>query len=215
MAPRSLVVGPRPSDPLCCCCPIAVPCTFPSSSVLLSVPANASMSQPAPSPQPVCVVVGAGTGQTRSDRNCAIKRRAFVCGPHARCCDRSSGLGASIALRFARAGYAVAICARRRETLESIRNDITHTLEQDVAKRSAVSTASTPEVGFVRAFSMDSSDEASVNAAFAEIKRELPGVIRVLVYNAAQRKFKTENILEVSTKTFEVRSRHACGGRRD
>ena len=31
------------------------------------------------------------------------------------------------------------------------------------------------------------------------------GVIRVLVYNAAQRKFKQESVLQVSTATFEVR----------
>ncbi|HVY60297.1 MAG TPA: SDR family NAD(P)-dependent oxidoreductase, partial [Planctomycetota bacterium] len=75
------------------------------------------------------------------------------------------GLGAAIARRFAREGFAVALMARREEALRPIQAEI------EGAGGRAIALAA------------DATDPRSVHAAFARI-REALGPADVLVYNA-------------------------------
>jgi len=139
--------------------------------------------------QPIAVVVGAG-----------------------------AGLGAAIAQRFAAEGFAVAACARSADKLQALVSEINASLESQKSKHigaeaaPAASAAASRPRGFVRAFSMDSSREDSVQAAFDAIRAQLGSNIHVLVYNAAQRKFRTENVLQVSPATVEAFWRVNCLG---
>jgi NAD(P)-dependent dehydrogenase (short-subunit alcohol dehydrogenase family) len=99
--------------------------------------------------KPVCVVIGVGPGN-----------------------------GASIARRFHRDGYAVALLAR------SI--DLTGPLAK--------------ELEGAKAFVCDVTNEASVNEAFAAIAKDM-GAVEVLVYNAGSGVFGT--IEDVASKDFE------------
>ena len=132
--------------------------------------------------QPVCVVVGAGTGERLSEAtSCqAASSRPDSCLLSLTCravacdvCAELAGLGASIALRFARAGFAVAICARSRDKLDAIKLDIDDKLQRAQAEGSSSSTstpAANASVGRVCAFKMDCSLEQSVKDAFAAIR---------------------------------------------
>lgn len=82
--------------------------------------------------KPVAVVVGAGPGN-----------------------------GAALARRFAEAGYAIAVLARRRSTLAPIESELAGT----------------------RGFECDVGDPTSVESTFAHIRREI-GEVDVLLYNA-------------------------------
>ncbi|WP_053237106.1 SDR family NAD(P)-dependent oxidoreductase [Sandaracinus amylolyticus] len=89
--------------------------------------------------RPVCVVIGVGPG-----------------------------IGASLARRFAREGYAVALLARSLEHTRALEGEL-------------------PES---RAFACDASDGASIASAFARIRSEL-GEPEVLLYNAGSGVFGT------------------------
>jgi NAD(P)-dependent dehydrogenase (short-subunit alcohol dehydrogenase family) len=101
------------------------------------------------------------------------------------------GLGAAVARRFAREGYAVALLARRPEALQDV--------ERDIAAAG----------GKAASFAADASDPASVAAAFAAMRARLgdPGVF---VYNAGA--FVPGGILDVTAEQFESAWRANCLG---
>ena len=91
------------------------------------------------------------------------------------------GLGAASARRFAREGFAVALMARRQESLEPVSAE----LQGAGTKVAAVPT--------------DGTDPEAVKAGFAKVKSEL-GAPEVLVYNAGN--FFLGGILELSPEQF-------------
>jgi NAD(P)-dependent dehydrogenase (short-subunit alcohol dehydrogenase family) len=101
------------------------------------------------------------------------------------------GLGAAIARRFAREGFAVALMARNEDGLSGIRQEI----EADGAKALPVSA--------------DATDPASVEAAFERVRSELDDP-EVFVYNAGA--FQMGGILEVSPEKFDECFRANCAG---
>jgi NAD(P)-dependent dehydrogenase (short-subunit alcohol dehydrogenase family) len=86
------------------------------------------------------------------------------------------GLGAAIARRFAREGFAAALMARNEDGLSEIQQEI----EADGATALTVSA--------------DATDPASVEAAFGRVRSEL-GDPEVFVYNAGA--FQMGGILEI------------------
>jgi len=72
-----------------------------------------------------------------------------------------AGNGESLARRFARDGYAVALLARRNETTARIAGELPH----------------------ARAYACDVADAASIASAFADVRSDL-GDVDVLIYNA-------------------------------
>jgi NAD(P)-dependent dehydrogenase (short-subunit alcohol dehydrogenase family) len=100
-------------------------------------------------------------------------------------------LGASIARRFAREGYAVALMARRSE-------------EVDPVERSIVGAG-----GRALALRADATQADSVAAAFRRVRDEL-GSPEVFVYNAGS--FHPGGVLEVSPEVFEQSWRANCLG---
>jgi NAD(P)-dependent dehydrogenase (short-subunit alcohol dehydrogenase family) len=92
------------------------------------------------------------------------------------------GLGAAVVRRFAREGFTVAAVARSASTLAGL--DAKH-------------------------YTADTTDAASVTAAFAKITSEL-GAVDVLVYNAGA--FQMGSILELSVEDFERCWRANCLG---
>jgi NAD(P)-dependent dehydrogenase (short-subunit alcohol dehydrogenase family) len=101
------------------------------------------------------------------------------------------GLGAAIARRFARGGYAVALIARQIEALQGVKQAIT-----DQGGKAAVVPA-------------DAGDPASVAAAFAEVRERL-GDPEVLVYNASS--FKPGSLQDVTPEALEAVWRVSCLG---
>lgn len=101
------------------------------------------------------------------------------------------GLGASIARRFAREGFAVALMARREESVAAVREEIEATGGQALA----VST--------------DATDPASVRNAFERIRSEL-GDPEVFVYNAGA--FQMGGILEITPEKFDECFKANCAG---
>ncbi|MEW6635510.1 MAG: SDR family oxidoreductase [Actinomycetota bacterium] len=101
------------------------------------------------------------------------------------------GLGAAVARRFAREGYAVALMARGEESLAGIRSEI----ESDGGRALAVPA--------------DATDPASVEAAFGRVREEL-GDPEVLVYNAGA--FQPGGIAEISPERFDECWRINCAG---
>lgn len=101
------------------------------------------------------------------------------------------GLGAAVARRFAREGFAVALMARKADGLAL------HEREIASAGGKAISV------------SVDATDAASVAAAFATVRAQL-GPPEVLVYNAGA--FEMGGILEVSAEAFERTWRANCFG---
>src|SRR5215213_6419 len=101
------------------------------------------------------------------------------------------GLGAAVARRFAGEGFAVAMIARRKESLAEIRQDI----EDDGGTALPVSA--------------DATDAGSVAAAFELIRSNL-GDPEVLVYNAGA--FQIGGILEISSAQFDECFRANCAG---
>ncbi len=101
------------------------------------------------------------------------------------------GLGAAVARRFAREGYAVALMARRVESVAEAREGIEGA------------------GGAVLAVSADATDPASVAAAFDEVRSTLgdPGVF---VYNAGA--FQMGGILELSPEKFDECFKANCAG---
>ncbi len=101
------------------------------------------------------------------------------------------GLGAAVARRFAREGFAVALMARREESVAGVRGEI----------ESAGGTA--------LAVSADGTDPASVAAAFDRVRAEL-GESEVFVYNAGA--FQMGGILEISPEKFDECFKANCAG---
>lgn len=101
------------------------------------------------------------------------------------------GLGSAVARRFAREDYAVALVARREESLAGARQEIEET------------------GGTALAVTADATDPASVAKAFERIREELgdPGM---LVYNAGA--FQMGGILEVEPEKFDECLRANCSG---
>lgn len=101
------------------------------------------------------------------------------------------GLGAAVARRFAREGYAVALIARREESLSGVREEIES------------------EGGTALAVTADATDAGSVSAAFERVRSEL-GDPEVLVYNAGA--FQMGGILEITPEQFDDCLRANCSG---
>ncbi len=101
------------------------------------------------------------------------------------------GLGAAIARRFAREGYAVGRMARNEESVSGIRQEI-----EDGG-------------GAAVPVSADATDPASVEAAFEKVRAEL-GDPEVFVYNAGA--FQMGGILEVSPEQFDFCFKANCAG---
>lgn len=101
------------------------------------------------------------------------------------------GLGAAVARRFAREGYAVALIARREESLSGAREEIES------------------EGGTALAVTADATDAGSVSSAFERVRSEL-GDPKVLVYNAGA--FQMGGILEITPEQFDDCLRANCSG---
>jgi NAD(P)-dependent dehydrogenase (short-subunit alcohol dehydrogenase family) len=101
------------------------------------------------------------------------------------------GLGASLARRFAREGYEVALMARNEEHLGPVQRSI----EQ--------------QGGRARAVVADASDAASVTSALERVAHEM-GAPEVFIYNAGA--FQMGGILEVDADDFERCFRANCAG---
>jgi len=101
------------------------------------------------------------------------------------------GLGAAVARRFAREGFAVALMARREESVAGVRERI------EESGGTAISIAT------------DATDPASVAAAFGRVRGEL-GDPEVFVYNAGA--FQMGGILDLSPKKFDECFKANCAG---
>ena len=101
------------------------------------------------------------------------------------------GLGAAVARRFAREGFAVALMARREESVAGVREEI----------EGAGGTA--------LPVSADATDPASVAAAFDEVRSNL-GAPEVFVYNAGA--FQMGGILDLSPEKFDECFKANCAG---
>jgi NAD(P)-dependent dehydrogenase (short-subunit alcohol dehydrogenase family) len=101
------------------------------------------------------------------------------------------GLGAAVARRFAREGFAVGLMARGEESLAAVREDV------EGSGGTALSVTA------------DATDAASVASAFDRVREEL-GEPEVLVYNAGA--FQMGGILELSPEQFDDCFRANCSG---
>jgi len=101
------------------------------------------------------------------------------------------GLGAAVARRFAREGFAVALMARREGSVAGVREEI----------EGAGGTA--------LPVSADATDPASVAAAFDHIRSNL-GAPEVFVYNAGA--FQMGGILDLSPEKFDECFKANCAG---
>ncbi|MGH8001372.1 MAG: SDR family NAD(P)-dependent oxidoreductase [Brasilonema sp.] len=102
-----------------------------------------------------------------------------------------AGLGAAVAHRFAREGFAVGLMARSSQPLTQIQSEI----EQSGGKALSVT--------------VDGSEPASVKAAFEQVSSQL-GVPEVFVYNAGA--FRMAGILELTPEQFESSWKVNCFG---
>jgi NAD(P)-dependent dehydrogenase (short-subunit alcohol dehydrogenase family) len=100
-------------------------------------------------------------------------------------------LGAAVARRFAREGFAVALMARREESVANVQEQI--------------ETAG----GTALPISTDATDPASVAAAFERVRGEL-GDPEVFVYNAGT--FQMGGILDLSPEKFDECFKANCAG---
>ena len=101
------------------------------------------------------------------------------------------GLGAAVARRFAHEGFAVALMARRVESVAGVREEI------EGAGGTALSV------------SADATDPSSVAAAFDEVRNNL-GDPEVFVYNAGA--FQMGGILDLSPEKFDECFKANCAG---
>src|SRR4051794_39876130 len=92
------------------------------------------------------------------------------------------GLGASLARRFARGGFSVALMARDRAHLDPVQSEITGA------------------GGVAASFTVDAGDARSMGDAFDAAKRAL-GAADVFVYNAGA--FQMGGVMDVSPEDFE------------
>jgi NAD(P)-dependent dehydrogenase (short-subunit alcohol dehydrogenase family) len=101
------------------------------------------------------------------------------------------GLGAALARRFAREGYAVGLFARSESSLLPVRQEI----EKSGGRASL--------------YPADATDEASLGAAFTRLRAEL-GAPEVCIYNASA--FTMAGLLELTPERFESAWRVSCLG---
>lgn len=101
------------------------------------------------------------------------------------------GLGAAVARRFAREGFAVGLMARGEEKLAAVREEIEG------------------NGGEALTVPVDATDAASVAAAFEEVRGGL-GDPEVFVYNAGA--FQMGGILEITPEQFDECFRANCSG---
>lgn len=101
------------------------------------------------------------------------------------------GLGAAVAKRFAREGFAIGLMARSEESLSAARDEV----------EGAGGTA--------LAIQADATDSASVAQAFDKVREEL-GDPEVFVYNAGA--FQMGSILELTPEQFDDCFRANCSG---
>jgi NAD(P)-dependent dehydrogenase (short-subunit alcohol dehydrogenase family) len=101
------------------------------------------------------------------------------------------GLGAAIARRFAGEGFAVALMARREESVAAVREEIT----ESGGRALPVAT--------------DATDPDSVAASFERVRAEL-GDPEVFVYNAGA--FQMGGVLEISPAKFDECFKANCAG---
>jgi len=101
------------------------------------------------------------------------------------------GLGAMVARRFAREGFAVGLMARREESLAAAREEV-----EALGETALAVTA-------------DATDAASVASSFDRVREEL-GEPEVFVYNAGA--FQMGGILELSPEQFDDCFRANCSG---
>ena len=101
------------------------------------------------------------------------------------------GLGATVARRFAREGFAVGLMARGEESLAAAREEV-----------EALG-------GTALAVTADATDAASVASSFDRVREEL-GEPEVFVYNAGA--FQMGGILELSPEQFDDCFRANCSG---
>ena len=101
------------------------------------------------------------------------------------------GLGAAVARRFAREGFAVGLMARGEERLAAAREEVEGS------------------GGTALAVTADATDAASVASAFDRVREEL-GAPEVFVYNAGA--FQMGGILELSPEQFDDCFRANCSG---
>jgi len=102
------------------------------------------------------------------------------------------GLGAAVAKRFAREGFAVGLLARSEEGMSEVREEI-----------------GGAEDGVALAVAADATDAASLARAFERVRSEL-GDPEVFVYNAGA--FRTGGILELTPEDFDGCFRANCSG---
>jgi len=101
------------------------------------------------------------------------------------------GLGAAVAQRFAREGFAVGLMARGEESLAAAREEVEGS------------------GGTALAVTADATDATSVTSAFDRVREEL-GAPEVFVYNAGA--FQMGGILELSPEQFDDCFRANCSG---
>ena len=101
------------------------------------------------------------------------------------------GLGSAVARRFAGEGFAVALMARREESVTGVREEIADT------------------GGTALPIPTDATDSASVAAAFDRVRTEL-GDPEVFVYNAGA--FQMGGILDLSPEKFDECWKANCAG---
>ena len=101
------------------------------------------------------------------------------------------GLGAAVARRFAREGFAVGLMARSEESLATAREEVEGS------------------GGTALGVTADATDAASVASAFDRVREEL-GEPEVFVYNAGA--FQMGGILELSPEQFDDCFRANCSG---
>ncbi|HYO53931.1 SDR family NAD(P)-dependent oxidoreductase [Archangium sp.] len=101
------------------------------------------------------------------------------------------GLGAALARRFAREGYAVGLLARSESNLHPVRQEL-----EKAGGRAGIYTA-------------DAADAASLGSAFARLRTEL-GAPEVCIYNAGS--YKVAGVLELTPEQLESSWRIGCLG---
>jgi NAD(P)-dependent dehydrogenase (short-subunit alcohol dehydrogenase family) len=102
------------------------------------------------------------------------------------------GLGAALARRFAREGYAVGLLARSESSLRPIQQEIERT------------------GGRAGVYPADATDEGSLKSAFARLRQELGGGPEVCIYNAGA--YAVAGVLELTPEQFESAWRIGCLG---
>ena len=101
------------------------------------------------------------------------------------------GLGAAVARRFARGGFALALMARKEESVAGVREEIEG------------------NGGAALYASADATDPASVEVAFGQVRDKI-GDPEVFVYNAGA--FQMGGVLEVDSRRFDECFKANCAG---